>query len=105
MCLRDEFGRQSSGRCCFRGEVEDTHGSARRICSPLTSRMSRRTPCAAGCCGPKLTGRVRCKGVCQPVISVGLDDGATEAVPVKCRILRSVADPCLAAAALSSVFG
>lgn len=31
-------------------------GSARRISSPLSSRIRRSTPWAAGCWGPKLTG-------------------------------------------------
>jgi hypothetical protein len=37
-------------------------GSTRRTTSPSSSKTRRKTPCAAGCCGPKLIVKFRLKG-------------------------------------------
>jgi len=41
-------------------------GSAFWITSPSSSSTSRSTPCAAGCCGPKFSVKLRISDTAQP---------------------------------------
>src|SRR5688572_7704980 len=52
-------------------------GSARSITSPSSSSTRRSTPCAAGCCGPKLSVKLRISATSGPGLRArsGADSG------------------------------